>query len=60
MNLESKLTRPEILAPAGDLKSLNAAISAGADAVYFGVDGLFNARAKSEGIWLDLNEKEGK
>lgn len=50
MNLKSKSKRPEILAPAGDLKSLNAAISAGADAVYFGVDGLFNARAKSEGI----------
>ena len=50
MNLKSKSKRPEILAPAGDLKSLNAAISSGADAVYFGVDGLFNARAKSEGI----------
>ncbi len=50
MNHKPILKKPEILAPAGDLNSLNAAISAGADAVYFGVDGLFNARAKSEGI----------
>lgn len=38
--------RPEVLAPAGDRASLEAAISAGADAVYFGVDA-FNARARA-------------
>ena len=35
---------PEIMAPAGDFPSLDAAIKAGADAVYFGVKG-FNMRA---------------
>ncbi len=40
-------TRPEILAPAGDLASLRAALAAGADAVYFGLDDGFNARAKA-------------
>ena len=34
----------EVLAPAGDLKTLKAAIMAGADAVYFGGE-MFGARA---------------
>ncbi len=38
--------RPEILAPAGDRESLEAAVRAGADAVYFGLSG-FNARARA-------------
>ena len=38
--------RPEILAPAGDFTCLQAAIDAGADAVYFGL-GTFNMRARS-------------
>lgn len=38
--------RPEILAPAGDRATLEAAVRAGADAVYFGVQG-FNARARA-------------
>ncbi len=38
--------RPEILAPAGDDASLQAALAAGADAVYFGVES-FNARARA-------------
>src|SRR3954454_11314035 len=38
--------RPEILAPAGDRASLEAAVHAGADAVYFGLQG-FNARARA-------------
>ena len=46
-------SRPEVLAPAGDLSSLFAALDAGADAVYFGIDGLFNARAKSDGVKSD-------
>jgi putative protease len=40
--------RPEILAPAGDRDALSAALAAGADAVYFGLDDGFNARARAE------------
>ena len=40
-------TRPELLAPAGDPESLAAALAAGADAVYFGLDAGFNARARA-------------
>lgn len=40
------MLRPEILAPAGDFTCLQAAIDAGADAVYFGL-GTFNMRARS-------------
>ncbi|HEY1549724.1 MAG TPA: peptidase U32 family protein, partial [Kofleriaceae bacterium] len=39
--------RPEILAPAGDRDSLAAALWAGADAVYLGLDDGFNARARA-------------
>lgn len=38
--------RPELLAPAGDRAALEAAVRAGADAVYFGLTG-FNARARA-------------
>ncbi|CAN5866867.1 hypothetical protein BH11MYX4_BH11MYX4_45340 [soil metagenome] len=38
--------RPEVLAPAGDREALEAAVRAGADAVYFGLQG-FNARARA-------------
>jgi len=38
---------PEILAPAGDDDSLAAALAAGADAVYFGLDTGLNARARA-------------
>ena len=41
-----KMQKPEILAPAGDFTCLQAAIDAGADAVYFGL-GTFNMRARS-------------
>lgn len=40
------MKRSEILAPAGDFTCLQAAIDAGADAVYFGL-GTFNMRARS-------------
>lgn len=40
-------TKPEILAPAGDLDALQAALAAGADAVYFGLQEGFNARART-------------
>lgn len=39
--------RPELLAPAGDADCLKAAIENGADAVYFGLDTGFNARARA-------------
>ncbi|MBL8923808.1 MAG: U32 family peptidase [Myxococcaceae bacterium] len=41
------LSVPEILAPAGDAESLDAALAAGADAVYFGLDEGLNARARA-------------
>jgi U32 family peptidase len=45
--------RPEILAPAGDLDSLQAALASGADAVYFGLDEGFNARVRAENFSLE-------
>jgi putative protease len=36
-----------VLAPAGDADALSAALAAGADAVYFGLDDGFNARARA-------------
>ena len=38
--------RPELLAPAGDWEAMRAAVSNGADAVYFGLSA-FNARARA-------------
>ena len=49
--------RPELLAPAGDLDSLKAALAAGADAVYFGLDEGFNARARASNFPLDTLEE---
>ena len=43
----------EILAPAGDADCLQAAVAAGADAVYFGLSVGFNARAKAPSFTLD-------
>jgi len=42
----SAMQKPEILAPAGNLISLEAALQAGADAVYLGLDA-FNMRARA-------------
>src|SRR5258708_30040169 len=42
------LEKPELLAPAGDEESLRAAVAAGADAVYFGLRGGFNPRARAD------------
>ena len=39
--------KPELLAPAGDQAALAAALQNGADAVYFGLDEGFNARARA-------------
>ena len=46
----------ELLAPAGSISALKAAVSNGADAVYLGLD-LFNARAKAENFTIE-NIKE--
>ena len=45
--LNHGFTKPELLAPAGDIESFNQAIHAGADAIYLGLD-CFNARIKAE------------
>ena len=45
---------PEILAPAGDMTCLQAAIDAGADAVYFGLDE-FNMRQRA-GVNFTLDD----
>jgi putative protease len=47
------MRRPEILAPAGDRDALTAALAAGADAVYFGLDDGFNARARASNFSSD-------
>lgn len=44
---EPSQSRPELLAPAGDHECVRAAIENGADAVYFGLDQGFNARARA-------------
>ena len=41
---------PELLAPAGDILCAKAAVENGADAVYFGLDRGFNARARATNI----------
>lgn len=43
----SEYRTAELLAPAGDLTCLRAAVENGADAVYFGLDCGFNARARA-------------
>jgi len=45
--------RPELLAPAGDHDSLQAALASGADAVYLGLDEGFNARARASNFPLE-------
>ena len=45
-------TKPELMAPAGDWTMLRAAVSNGADAIYFGVDKL-NMRAKAKNFSTD-------
>ncbi len=45
-HMEKRKNKPELMAPAGDWTMLRAAVSNGADAVYFGLDKL-NMRAKA-------------
>lgn len=47
------LTPPELLAPAGNLLCARAAVENGADAVYFGLEAGFNARARAENITME-------
>ncbi len=46
-DLAPKIDRVELLAPAGSMESFHAAINAGADAVYLGLD-VFNARMRAK------------
>ena len=48
----TKKNKPELMAPAGDWTMLHAAVSNGADAIYFGLDKL-NMRAKAANFSLD-------
>ena len=47
------IQRPELLAPAGDRDCIRAAIENGADAVYFGLEVGFNARARAKNFSID-------
>ncbi|WP_337872521.1 U32 family peptidase [Ignavibacterium sp.] len=50
--MSSIVKKPELMAPAGDWTMLRAAVSNGADAIYFGVDKL-NMRAKAKNFFVD-------
>ncbi len=50
---EATVVAPELLAPAGNLLCARAAVENGADAVYFGLEAGFNARARAENITLE-------
>ena len=52
MQTEALRAAPELLAPAGNEQSLHAAVQAGADAVYLGVES-FNARRSAENFTLE-------
>ncbi|MEX0641991.1 MAG: DUF3656 domain-containing protein [Pirellulales bacterium] len=52
-NSNSPRQRPELLAPAGDRTCVTAAVENGADAVYFGLECGFNARARATNLHLD-------
>lgn len=47
------LQRPELIAPAGDRDCLRAAVENGADAVYFGLNSGFNARARAVNFQIE-------
>lgn len=59
MKIEKKISKikpPELMAPAGDWTMLTAAVNAGANAVYFGVEKL-NMRAKAVNFTLNELDK---
>jgi len=45
--MATKISKPELMAPAGDWTMLRTAVKSGADAIYFGIDKL-NMRAKAK------------
>jgi len=47
------VVNPELLAPAGDLDCVRAAVANGADAVYFGLNDGWNARARATNFGID-------
>lgn len=51
--LSKPTKKPELLAPAGDWDCLRAAVENGADAVYFGLQTGFNARARAANFAVD-------
>jgi putative protease len=51
--LRAKSGKLELLAPAGDRLCITAAVENGADAVYFGLECGFNARARATNLHLD-------
>ena len=50
--METRKNKPELMAPAGDWTMLRAAVTNGANAVYFGLDKL-NMRAKAANFTVD-------
>ena len=50
--MTARTPKPEVLAPAGSLPALSAALQHGADAVYFGLAEGFNARARAANFAL--------
>jgi len=53
MSTEPKRQKPELLAPAGNWDCARAAVENGADAIYFGLECGFNARARATNFSVD-------
>lgn len=51
--IQQPMANVELLAPAGDWDCARAAVENGADAIYFGLDVGFNARARATNFHLD-------
>jgi putative protease len=52
-SIAPRVAAPELLAPAGDWDAMRAAVANGANAVYFGLQGGFNARYRAENFAID-------
>ena len=50
---KKRLFKPEVLAPAGGWPQVRAALTSGADAVYFGLQEGFNARARASNFGIE-------
>ena len=53
MNPNKLLRKPEVLSPAGGWDQMKAAVESGADAVYFGLQQGFNARARASNFDIE-------